>query len=423
MMIEKTKGEFVVSIEILESGVRMLRVNMVGVVALACVLLLIGYAIRKRVHVLERMCIPAPVIGGFLCSILIWILRSADLMQVGFDTTLQTPFMLAFFTCVGFSGSIKMLKTGGRLLIVFLIACWVLAVAQGAIGVGMASLLGINPVLGVMAGPVSMVGGHGNAAAFGPVAEELGVHGATTVAVAAATLGLVLGNLTGGPVGDFIIRKNKVKIETDEVAIEVKEDVAEEHTGMFTFRSFMSHFTLVFLFMFGGLWIADLVGLLDIPNFALPHYVGAMFLAIVFRNINDKKEIMKMDPRIINLILEVGLSVFLTMAVMNLRIWELVDLALPMLAILAVQWLFIIFFAIFILFRALGKNYDSGVMCGGFAGWGTGIAATAVVCMGAICEKYNLRSPKAFMIAPLCGAVLVDFVGVPTIIFLITRFA
>jgi len=278
-------------------------------------------------------------------------------------------------------------------------------------------------VLGVMAGPVSMVGGHGNAAAFGPQAEAAGVHGATTVAIAAATLGLVLGNLTGGPVGDFIIRRNKVKIETDEIAIEVKEDKADNPTGMFTVKSFLSHFTVVFLFMAGGLIIADLLDLLNIPNFSLPHYVGAMFLAIVFRNINDKKEVMKLDPRIINLILEVGLSIFLTMAVMNLRIWELVDLAGPMLLIVAVQWIFLVLVTIFILFRALGKNYDSAVMCGGYAGWGTGIAATAVVCMGAICEKYKLRSPKAFMIAPLCGAVFVDIVGVPTIVFLISYFS
>lgn len=403
-------------------GVQHLSIHMVMAVAIAGCLLLLGYAIRKRVTILERMCIPAPVIGGFICSLIIWGLRSTELMTVSIDTTFQVPFMLVFFTCVGFSGSFKMLKTGGRLLIVFLIACWVLAIAQGVIGVGMAQLLGIHPVLGVMAGPVSMVGGHGNAAAFGPVAEEVGAHGATAVAVAAATLGLVLGNLTGGPVGDFIIRRNKVEIKTDEVAIEQKEDKKDEPTGMFSIKSFLSHFTLVILFSAGGLIIADLMGLLNIPNFSLPHYVGAMFLAIVFRNINDKTNVMKMDSRIINLLLEVGLSIFLTMAIMNLRIWELVDLALPLLAIVAVQWIFLILFTIFILFRALGKNYDSAVMCGGYAGWGTGIAATAVVCMGAICEKYNLRSPKAFMIAPLCGAVFVDIVGIPTIIFLITRF-
>jgi len=405
-------------------GVQHLSIHMVMAVALAGVLLLLGYAIRSKVGILERLCIPAPVIGGFICSLLIWGLRATNLMTVSIDTTLQLPFMLAFFTCIGFSGSFKMLKTGGRLLIVFLIACWALSIAQGAIGIGMASLFGIHPVLGVMAGPVSMVGGHGNAAAWGPVAEELGVHAATTVAIAAATLGLVLGNLTGGPVGDFIIRKNKVEIKTDEEVIEIKDDMQDNvQSGMFTIKAFLGHFTVVALFSAGGLIIADLIGLLNIPNFSLPHYVGAMFLAIVFRNINDHKEMMRLDPRIINLITEVGLSVFLTLAVMNLRFWELVDLAGALLAIVAVQWIFVILVAIFILYRALGKNYDSAVMSGGYAAWGTGIAATAFVCMSAICEKYKLLSPKAFMIVPLCGAVFVDLVSIPTIIFLITRFA
>jgi ESS family glutamate:Na+ symporter len=251
----------------------------------------------------------------------------------------------------------------------------------------------------------------------------LGVQGATAVAVAAATFGLVIGNLTGGPIGDWIIRKNNIEIKTDEVIIEAVADASTDHQGMFTVKSFLTHFTLIFVFMFGGIFIAEQMGRLNIPNFALPHYVGAMYLAIVFRNINDKIEIMRLDSRIINLILEVGLSFFLTMAIMTLRIWELIDLAGPFLIILTVQFIFLLFFSIFVVFRMLGKSYDSAVMTGGFAGWGMGIAATAVVCMSAICEKYNLRSTKAFMIAPLCGAVFVDFVGVPTIIFFITTFA
>jgi ESS family glutamate:Na+ symporter len=396
---------------------------MIAVVAFAGVLLLLGYAIRSKLKVLERLCIPAPVIGGFICAIVVWILRDTGTMRVSMDTTLQLPFMLAFFTCVGFGGSFKMLKTGGRLLIVFLVGCWILAFLQSVIGVGLASALGIHPVLGVMLGTVSLVGGHGNAAAFGPVAEAAGVQGATAVAVAAATFGLVIGNLTGGPVGDWIIRRSKVAIKTDEVEIKAVADVAHEHQGMFTVKSFLSHFSLIFVFMFGGIFIAAQLDGLKIPNFSLPHYVGAMFLAIVFRNINDKKEFMRLDPRIINLVLEVGLSFFLTMAIMTLRIWELIGLAGPFLIILTVQFIFLLFFAVVVLFRMLGKSYDSAVMVGGFTGWGMGIAATAVVCMSAICEKYNLRSTKAFMIAPLCGAVFVDLVGIPTIIFFIARFA
>lgn len=168
-----------------------------------------------------------------------------------------------------------------------------------------------------------------------------------------------------------------------------------------------------------GRWISSL----GIKNFALPDYVGAMFLAIIFRNLNDRFEFFELDFRQTDLILEVGLGFFLTMAIMTLKIWELVDLAGPLMIILFVQLFVVILFSMFVLFRMLGKNYDSAVMTGGFAGWGMGISATAVVCMSAICEKYGIRSDKAFLIMPLCGAVFVDIVAIPTIIFFITTFA
>lgn len=410
-------------IEVIE-GVKTLSVDMIATAALAGVLLMLGYFIRKKVPLLERLCIPAPVIGGFLCCMVVWILRGTNTIPIAFDTTLQLPFMLAFFTCVGFGGSFRLLKTGGRLLIVFLAACWGLAVIQNCVGVGLAKVLGINPVLGIMAGTVSLVGGHGNAAAFGPVAEELGVHGATTVAVAAATFGLVVGSLTGGPVGNWLIKKYNITPKVDDA--EAQEELIEKETepkGMFNSTQFLSHLTLVFVFMFGGILFSEWVTTWGIKNFAIPNYVGAMFLAIIFRNINDKKEVVKLDFRIIDLILDVGLGFFLTMAIMTLRVWELVDLALPLIVILVVQFVVLVLISIFIVFPLLGKNYDGAVMTGGYSGWGMGIAATAVVCMSAICEKYGVRSTKAFLIAPLCGAVFVDAVAIPTIIFFITTFA
>ena len=289
-------------------------------------------------------------------------------------------------------------------------------------GVSLASVLGLNPVLGVMAGTVSLVGGHGNAAAFGPVAENLGVTGATTVAVASATFGLITGSLIGGPVGNWLIKKNKLEIKTDEsVEEKSEEEVISEND--FKVKSFLSHLTLIFVFMFGGIVISDLVSKLGVQNFALPNYVGAMFLAIIFRNLNDKKTIFDLNFKEINIIMEVGLSFFLTMATMTLKIWELADLAGPLLILLVVQMIIVILFSLFVVFPMLGKTYDSAVMTGGYAGWGLGISATAVVCMSAICEKYNLRSTKAFLIVPLCGAVFVDIVAVPIIIFFITKFA
>lgn len=411
-------------IEMVE-GIRTLQLDMIATLALAAVLLMLGYFIRDKVKLLDRLCIPAPVIGGLLFSLIVWVFRLTDLLVINMDITLQLPFMLTFFTCVGFGGSFKLLKSGGRLLIVFLVSCWILAIIQNVVGVSLASALGLNPVLGVMAGTVSLVGGHGNAAAFGPVAESLGVEGATTVAVASATFGLIAGSLIGGPIGNWLIKKNKLEIKTDDM-VEGKQEIKKERViekDDFTVKSFLSHLTLIFVFMFGGIVISDLVAMLGIKNFALPNYVGAMFLAIIFRNINDKTNMFEMNFKEVNIIMEVGLSFFLTMATMTLKIWELADLAAPLLILLFVQLIIVILFSIFVVFRMLGKSYDSAVMTGGYAGWGLGISATAVVCMSAICEKYDLKSTKAFLIVPLCGAVFVDIVAVPIIIFFITKFA
>ncbi|WP_124059196.1 sodium/glutamate symporter [Vaginisenegalia massiliensis] len=402
-------------------GVQVLKTDMIMTTAIAGVLLILGYFIRSRVKLFERLCIPAAVIGGFILAFLLAFLRSANILQVEMDTSLQLPFMLAFFTCVGFGGSFKLLKAGGRLLIVYLVGTWLLAVVQAAVGISLAKVLGIQPVLGLMAGTVSLVGGHGNAAAFGPVAEAAGVSGATTVAVASATYGLVMGSLLGGPVGDWLIKRNKVKIETNEEGLQ-KVDSQEVQTPISS-TLFLHHLSLIFVFMAFGTVFSALVGLLNLKNFAIPSYVGAMFLAILFRNINDKHQLFEFDARIIDLITDIGLGFFLTMAIMTLKVWELVDLALPLIVILLVQTVVLFFFVVLLLFPALKKNYDAGVLSGGFMGWGLGIAATAVVCMSAICEKYDLRSTKAFVIAPLCGAVFVDVFAIPTIITCISMFS
>lgn len=410
------------SLEIV-NGTRILTIDMIGTAALSGILLMMGYWTRQKLSVLERMCIPAPVIGGFICSIVVWILRAFNVLYITMDTTLQLPFMLAFFTCVGFGGSFKLLKSGGRALTVFLVSCWALALIQAVVGVGLAKALKIDPVLGVMAGPVSLVGGHGNAAAFGPVAENLGVRGATTVAVASATFGLVIGSLTGGPLGNFLIERNKIKITSENNLENKNRDDHLKEEGTLSVEQFLSHLALIFLFMYGGVLLSKGVENIGIKNFALPNYVGAMFLAILFRNVNESKQLMKLNFQVIDLILDIGLSFFLTMATMTLHIWELLDLAIPLLVILVCQFLALTVFSIFIVFPLLGKTYDGAVMTGGYTGWGLGIAATAVVCMSAICEKYECRSTKAFLIVPLCGAVFVDIVAVPVIIFFITTFA
>lgn len=401
-----------------------LKMDLVSTTVLAGLLLLFGYWVKKKLPVFEKFCFPAAVIGGVSFSVLTLILRNTGAMNFSLDTTLQAPLMLAFFTCVGFGGSITVLKTGGKDLLIFLVCCWILAVMQNVIGTGLASVLDINPVLGVMAGGVSLVGGHGNAAAFGPEAEALGVTGATTVAVAAATYGLIVGSLSGGPVAKYLIEKFNVPIEvaSNGKNTNVSAKVSHEE-GPITSRSFINHMVLIGIFMVCGILIATGIKKLNIPNFALPQYVGAMFVAIIFRNINDKFNLLKLDGRIIDLIQDIGLGFFLTMAIMTLKIWELADLAVPLIIILLVQTVFVFIYIGFVYWPAMGKNYDAAVMSSGATGVGLGVTATAVASMSAVCEKYNVTSYKALMIVPLCCAVFIDIVSLPAIIFFIGYFA
>jgi len=410
----------------LVDNVRTLSLDLVATTTLAALLLMLGYAIRGKVSFLEKFCIPAPVIGGLIFSILALILRNTGLLVFSLSTTLQTPFMVAFFACVGFGGSFALLRAGGKALLVFLVLCWVMAICQNAIGVGLAYLLNINPVLGVMAGAVSLTGGHGNAAAFGPEAEALGVVGATTVAVAAATYGLIAGSISGGPVGRFLIEKFKVPIKASELGIDrtTHEAIAQQKEDeKITPRSLMKHMTVIGVFMVLGALITLGVKLLNIPNFSLPGYVGAMFIAIIFRNVNDKFNFVKIDSTAIDMIKEVGLGFFLTMAIMTLKIWELADLAIPLIVILAVQTVFVLLYIFFLVWPLLRKDYDAAVMSAGFTGVGLGVTATAIASMSVVCEKYKVNSFKAFLIVPLCCAVFIDIVAIPVIVFCIGFFS
>ena len=410
------------TIEVVD-GLRTLTLDMVATTTLAALLLMLGYFIRGKVSALEKFCIPAPVIGGLIFAILALILRSTGVLVFTLDTALQTPFMIAFFACVGFGGSFALLRSGGRSLIVFLVLCWIMSVVQNSVGVALAKGLGIHPILGVMAGAVSLTGGHGNAAAFGPEAEALGVYGATTVAVAAATYGLIIGSLSGGPIGRFLIKRYNVTIKSGDANGTANTASATEEKESITPKSLMRHMTIVGVFMVLAGIIGAGVKALNIPNFSLPGYVGAMFAAIIFRNVNDKFKIIHVDERAIDMIKEVGLGFFLTMAIMTLRIWELADLAGPLLIILLVQTIIVFLYIFFLVWPLMRKDYDAAVMSAGFSGVGLGITATAVASMSAVCEKYKEYSFKAFLIVPLCCAVFIDVVAIPCIVFFMGYFA
>lgn len=388
--------------------------------AIAALLLLVGYGLRRRVRFFENYCIPAPVIGGMLMAIIALILHHSGGASVKFNTAMQSPMMLAFFTTVGIGGSFALLKKGGKSLIIYLVFCWFLAVFQNGLGSGLAKIFGIHPALGIMAGAVSLEGGHGAAAAFGPMAEKLGVNSATAVAIASATYGLISGSLLGGPIASWLIKRKKVSIEASQEAIYQKtasEAMKADEEIEVTSDNVIKSLALVLLCMALGAFLSG--KLKESTGFDLPGYVGGMFVAVIIRNINDATHTLKIRTKSLNLISDVSLGIFLTMAMMSLRIWDLYDLALPLMSILVIQTLAIAALAIFVLFPLLGSDYDAAVMCSGFMGHGLGATPNAVANMGSVCERYGVMSHKAFLIVPLCGAVLIDLVGLPNIVWFI----
>ena len=387
-----------------------LHLDALSTTALALLLLALGSQLKKRSRWLTRLCVPSPVIAGFGFAFLVWLLRDRGWLDIGLDTSMQTPLMVAFFTTVGLGGSLGLLRKGGKTLLVYLSACWALAILQNLIGVGSAGLLGLDPLLGIMAGAVSLEGGFGAAAAFGPVAEGLGAQGATTVALASATFGMVAGGLLGSPVARWLIERNRLPVQAE-------SDNRLEALGQQERRQL----TCVLLVMVLGFWLGD--ALEERLGLVLPSYVGAMFIAIVLRNLDDRLGWLRIPDHAVGTLGDVCLGIFLTMAMMSLKVWELENLGLPLLGVLFIQVAVLLLLTIFVLFRLLGRNYDAAVLCAGFLGHGLGATPNAVANMGAVCEHYRVFSHKAFIIVPLCGAVLIDLVAIPAITWFINAFS
>ncbi|MGP9488793.1 sodium/glutamate symporter [Glutamicibacter sp. AOP38-B1-38] len=423
-----------------------IQLDLVQTSALAMILLAGGEWARRRIGFLQRFCIPAPVVGGFLFALLVLALRQTDLAQIQLDTTLQTPAMVAFFTTIGLAGSLATIKRGGKLLLIYLVACWSLAIMQNVIGIGMAKAVGIEPMLGIMAGAVGLEGGHGNAAAFGPTAEAMGFEGATTVAIASATFGLVAGSMLGGMTASFLVARHNVQIPEKAgllgkmavagavaknmvtganaaggkdgaaaVATDRRTEDANAQGEGFQYNRLLTVLVVIAALMVAGTvlggWLSEITGL------TLPAYVGAMIVAVIFRNVNDKLGWFKISDEAVELVAKFTLGFFLTLAMMSLKMWELASLAGPLLLILVVQVLFILVFAVLVVFRMLGKDYDAATMVAGFIGHGMGAAPNALANMDAFNSKFGVRSERAFLIVPLAGAVLIDMVALPWIVW------
>jgi ESS family glutamate:Na+ symporter len=399
-----------------------LQLDALTTVALALLLLAMGAQLKKHSHWLRQLCVPAPVIGGFGFALMVWLLRNLQWLDITLDTAMQTPLMVLFFTTVGLGGSLGLLRQGGKILFVYLGACWGLALLQNLVGVGMAKALGIDPLLGIMAGAVSLEGGFGAAAAFGPIAESLGTSGATTAALASATFGMVAGGLLGSPVARFLIDRKKLAVRADSAdTLQVLEKANEGPGVAIDSKVLLRLLTCMLVIMVLGFWIGD--ALKAHLGIVLPVYVGAMFVAIIVRNFNDRAQLIEIPDNAVGTLGDISLGMFLTMAMMSLKFWELEQLGLPLLVILVVQVLIMMALCVFVLFRLFGGNYDAAVLCAGYMGHGLGATPNAVANMGAICDHYKVFSYKAFIIVPLCGAVLIDIVALPLITWFINAFS
>ena len=388
--------------------------DMIQTTALAAVVLFAGYGIRRRVPVLDRFNIPAPVVGGVLFSALALALRQAGLVQLEFDTTLQAPFMNAFFTCIGLGVSLSLLRVGGPQVLLFWGLASLVAALQGAIGIGLARVLDVNPFLGLITGSITMTGGHGTGAAFGKLIEEqYHFPGALTLAMAAATFGLVSGGLIGGPVASRLIQGRgltssgggPIPLATAVAHSALDEEIDTEAQGAPpTAYLMLQTITLVLVCM----WLGGIVSGWINNYFTIAGYIGAMLVAAVIRNVADFTGVLRIAPRVVDDIGTIALSLFLSMALMSLRLWELFDLALPMLAILTVQVALMGAFAYWITFRVMGRDYDAAVMAGGHCGFGLGATPNAIANMGALEERFG-PAPRAFLVVPMVGGMFIDF--------------
>ncbi|TQR16587.1 sodium/glutamate symporter [Psychrobacillus vulpis] len=393
-----------------------LALDQVTTIFLSIALLVFGTYLVKKVGFLNKFCIPAPVVGGLLFAVFATVAKSFGWLDITLDTSLQGLFMLTFFTTVGLGASFKLVKLGGKLLVIYWLACGFLALAQNTIGVSMAYLFDLHPLIGMMAGAVSMEGGHGAATAFGQTVEDLGIDSALSIGIAAATFGLVAGGLVGGPVVKYLVTKYDLKPteteDTTEVNLANNEETIKTNT-------FFAQLLIITFCMALGTYLGSLFS--SATGFVLPGYVGAMFVAVIVRNILDKINPKAVDMQSIGLIGDITLGIFLSMALMSIKLWEIANLALPLIVIVFIQVVFIVLFGIFVLFRLLGKNYDAAVMVAGFTGHGLGATPNAMANMAAVTERFG-PSKKAYLVVPIVGAFLIDVFAMPIIITTINLF-
>ena len=379
------------------------QLNMAETVGFAIILLLLGRWIKRRVNFFEKFFIPAPVIGGTLFSIILLVGHQTETFTFTFNDDIKNLLMIAFFTTVGFSASLKILKKGGVGVALFLLAAVILVIIQDIVGPVLAKALGINPLLGLAAGSIPLTGGHGTSGAFGPYLEDLGATGATVVAVASATYGLIAGCLIGGPIGRRLMIKNNLKPTENKAGVD--DSILGSTTEVTEERLFSA---VVYIGIAMGIG-ATITLILGNHGIKFPAYLMGMVVAAIIRNILDFNQ-KQLPFTEIGIVGNISLSLFLSMALMSMKLWQLIDLAVPLIVILLVQTVVMGLFAYFVTFNIMGRDYDAAVMSTGHCGFGLGATPNAMANMETFTTA-NGPSVKAFFIIPIVGSLFIDFIN------------
>lgn len=388
--------------------------GLVETLALCGCLLFLGYFLQRTIPGLAGLNIPAPVIGGLLAALAVVVARANDWPVATFDTTLQRPLLVAFFTTLGFSASLALLRAGGMQVVVLLALVTAFAIVQNLVGIALALGFGLPPALGVLTGSVTLTGGPATGLAFAPLFEAAGIESAATVAVATAMGGIVLGGLVGGPIGSWLIARHRLRgaqagaaatpptqLATDLPASEAEpqgDDSLQVHTALKTVAA-------VLIAMWVGTAISAGITSLGVT---LPEYIGAMLAAAILRNIDDRTRWLGLSHTALDILGAVALSFFLVMALMTLDLTKLASMAGPLIVMLLVQVVLVAMFSLWPVFPLMGRDYDAAVTSGGFLGFMLGTTANAMAVMRTLVERFG-AAPRAFLVAPLVGAFFLDF--------------
>lgn len=414
------------------------NLNIYQTLAAAVAVYYIGVLLRIKVPFLRKYCIPAPVVGGILFAVINDILYVNGIWTYKQDTIMQNVCMMLFFTSIGYTASISLIKKGGSLVAKMAVLTAILIVCQNIIGISLAHVFDLSPLMGLATGSIPMVGGHGTSGSFGPVLESVGLDNATTIAFAAATFGLVSGSLLGGPMGELLVRRNHLFSIADEERLDPEnsqdevqklEQAAhgerkaideEKRTGQsinnYRFMNALAHLLLA---MGLGTVVSQFFSSIGL---IFPGYIGSMLVAAIIRNVADYTHVYKVYQRESEVLGNLGLTIFLSCALMSLKLWQLSDLAIPLMAMLASQVLFIALFVRFVLFRVMGSNYEAAVMAAGTCGFGLGATPNAIANMSVMVERFG-PAPTAFFVIPIIGALIVDFVNSSIVTVLINFLA